>query len=38
MLTLTRLPHYPSEVAFQKFHSNKLRDNLSKNKLPISEK
>lgn len=38
MLTLSRLPHYPSEVAFQKFHSNKLHDNLSNNKFLISEK
>ena len=38
MLTLTRLPHHPSEVAFQKFHSNKLHDNLVKNKLPIMKK
>ena len=33
-----RLPRHPSEVAFQKFCSNKLHGNLVKNKLSIMEK
>ena len=37
-LPIKRLPYHPSEVAFQKFHSNKLHYNLSKNKLTISKK